>query len=97
MSEAIAVLQNIGKIYHTGKIDFTALHDINLEIKKSEYIAILGPSGSGKTTLMQIIGCLSTPTTGSYILSGKEVSKLSSNELAHIRNLYIGFVFQNLI
>lgn len=94
MSEVIVQLHNIGKTYHTGKINFEALRGINLAIERGEYIAILGPSGSGKSTLMQIIGCLSTPTTGSYILSGKEVSKLSSDELAEIRNLYIGFVFQ---
>jgi putative ABC transport system ATP-binding protein len=94
MSEVIARLHNIGKTYHTGKIDFAALRGVNLEIERGEYIAILGPSGSGKSTLMQIIGCLSTPTVGSYTLSGKEVSQLSGDELAKIRNLYIGFVFQ---
>lgn len=94
MNETIAKLHNIGKTYYTGNITYEALHGINLEIKRGEYIAILGPSGSGKSTLMQIIGCLSTPTAGSYILSGKEVSQLSGNELARVRNLYIGFVFQ---
>ncbi|HBS51632.1 MAG TPA: macrolide ABC transporter ATP-binding protein [Coxiellaceae bacterium] len=87
-------LQNIGKTYQTGKISFEALRNINLEIKRGEYVAILGPSGSGKSTLMQIIGCLSTPTTGNYTLAGKEVGGLSSDELAKVRNLYIGFVFQ---
>jgi putative ABC transport system ATP-binding protein len=94
MSDPIIQLHDINKTYHTGKISFEALHDINLEIKHGEYIAILGPSGSGKSTLMQIIGCLSTPTSGSYILSGKEVRGLSSNELAKTRNYHIGFVFQ---
>jgi putative ABC transport system ATP-binding protein len=88
-------LKHIYKIYHMGKVSFPALKDVNLEIRNGEYIAILGPSGSGKSTLMQIIGCLSTPTTGNYLLSGKEVSKLTRNELAKIRNKQIGFVFQS--
>lgn len=94
MSELIIKLLNVGKIYAKEKIVFEALRNINLEVKKGEYIAILGPSGSGKSTLMQIIGCLSTPSTGRYILAGKEVGSLSSDELAKIRNLYVGFVFQ---
>ena len=94
MNDTIIKLQNIGKTYQTGKISFEALRNISLEIKRGEYIAILGPSGSGKSTLMQIIGCLSTPTTGSYTLAGKEVKGLSSDELAKVRNLYIGFIFQ---
>src|SRR3972149_8239844 len=94
MNDIIINLHNIGKTYQTGKISFEALRNINLEIKRGEYVAILGPSGSGKSTLMQIIGCLSTPTTGNYTLAGKEVGGLSSDELAKVRNLYIGFVFQ---
>lgn len=94
MSEVIIHLSNIGKTYYSGKVVFEALRNINLEIKRGEYIAILGPSGSGKSTLMQIIGCLSTPTVGSYILAGKEVGNFSGDELARVRNLYIGFVFQ---
>jgi len=88
-------LQNIGKTYYSGKISFEALKNINLNINQGEYIAILGPSGSGKSTLMQIIGCLSTSTSGSYLLDNKEVSKLKRNELAKIRNQKIGFVFQS--
>ncbi|MBU0744165.1 MAG: ABC transporter ATP-binding protein [Gammaproteobacteria bacterium] len=87
-------IHDVGKTYHTGKIDFEALRNINLEIEKGDYVAILGPSGSGKSTLMHIIGCLATPTVGSYFLAGKEVSKFTSNDLAKARNLYIGFVFQ---
>jgi putative ABC transport system ATP-binding protein len=94
MNDVVIQLRNIGKTYHTGKIDFIALCNVNLEIKHGESIAILGPSGSGKSTLMQIIGCLSTPTIGSYILAGKEVGGLSGDELAKVRNYYIGFVFQ---
>jgi len=88
-------LKNIYKTYHSGKISFEALKEVNLTINQGEYIAILGPSGSGKSTLMQILGCLSTPTSGSYILDNKEVSQLSRNQLAKIRNEKIGFVFQS--
>lgn len=88
-------LSNVFKIYKTGSVYVEALKNINLTINRNEYIAILGPSGSGKSTLMQILGCLSTPTSGSYILDDKEVSQLNRNELAEIRNKEIGFVFQN--
>jgi len=88
-------LQNIEKIYDTGHIKFEALKNINLNIYKGEYASILGPSGSGKSTLMQILGCLSTPTSGSYQLDGKEVAHLKRNELADVRNRKIGFVFQS--
>ena len=95
MSSELNELRDISKTYHTGEISFTALSDINLTIRRGEYAAILGPSGSGKSTLLHVIGCLSTPTSGSYLLDGKEVSKLSANELAYIRNRKIGFVFQS--
>ena len=88
-------LQNISKTYANGKISFSALKDINLIIDKGEYISILGPSGSGKSTLMHIIGCLSTPTNGKYLLDGRDVSSLNNSELAKVRNQKIGFVFQN--
>ncbi|MCK4609207.1 MAG: ABC transporter ATP-binding protein [Gammaproteobacteria bacterium] len=88
-------ITDICKTYQTGKIIFKALKNVSLTINKGEYIAILGQSGSGKSTLMQIIGCLSTPTSGNYLLDDKEVSKLSRNELAKIRNQKIGFVFQS--
>lgn len=94
MNDDLVILKNISKTYHTGAVSFEALKNINLTIKRGEYVAILGPSGSGKSTLMQIIGCLSTPTAGSYLLAGKEVSQLTRNELAKIRNKTIGFVFQ---
>jgi len=87
-------LVNICKTYLTGTISFEALKNINVEINRGEYAAILGPSGSGKSTLMQIIGCLLTPTSGDYILSGKSVSQLTRNELAKVRSRKIGFVFQ---
>ena len=95
MNEPLVKLRKLAKTYTTGKVHYEALKDINLDIARGEYLAILGPSGSGKSTLMQIIGCLSTPTSGSYVLAGKEVGKLSGNELAHVRNRTVGFVFQN--
>jgi putative ABC transport system ATP-binding protein len=88
-------LKDIYKTYHTGKVSFEALKGVTLDINKGEYLSILGPSGSGKSTLMHILGCLSTPTSGSYLLDGKEVSKLTRNELAKVRNHKIGFVFQS--
>lgn len=94
MNEPLIQLQNIGKTYSSGKVSFEALKDIDLEIKRGEYVAILGPSGSGKSTMMQIIGCLSTPTVGSYILAGNEVSTLNAADLAKVRNQTIGFIFQ---
>lgn len=93
--DVVIKLINICKTYYTGKVSFAALKNIDLEIGRGEYAAILGPSGSGKSTLMQIIGCLLTPTSGDYILSGKSVSKLTRNELAKVRNRKIGFVFQS--
>lgn len=93
--DPVIKLIDICKTYYTGKISFKALKNINLEINYGEYAAILGPSGSGKSTLMQIIGCLLTPTSGDYILSGRNVSKLKRNELAKVRNHQIGFVFQS--
>lgn len=92
-------LFDICKIYKMGDTEVYALNGINLNVDKNEFVAILGPSGSGKSTLMNIIGCLDTPTSGTYILDGSEVSRLSDNQLAEIRNSKIGFVFQqfNLI
>ena len=91
--------KNIGKKYKIGTEEINALDRIDLKINKGEYVALMGPSGSGKSTLMNIIGCLDTPSYGEYFLNGKEVSKMSDNELAEIRNKEIGFIFQtfNLI
>lgn len=91
---AIIQAHNISKIYKTGDLETVALADVSFEIKKGEFVAIMGPSGSGKSTLMHIIGALDTPTKGTYILDGEEVSKLSDDELADIRNRKIGFIFQ---
>jgi putative ABC transport system ATP-binding protein len=82
------------KTYEMGSEQVHALRGVNLEIRKGEYVAIMGPSGSGKSTLMNLIGCLDTPTKGSYWLAGRQVSALNDDELAYIRNKEIGFVFQ---
>lgn len=88
-------LQNMSKQYHLGDIQVAALNNINLKINAGEYVAILGPSGSGKSTLMNILGCLDSPTAGHYLLKQQDVSHLRRNQLAHVRNHTIGFVFQN--
>ncbi|HWQ29350.1 MAG TPA: ABC transporter ATP-binding protein [Negativicutes bacterium] len=87
-------VENLKKVYDTGKIQVEALRDITLQIEKNEYVAIMGASGSGKSTLMNILGCLDRLTSGKYILDGVDVSTLNSNALAEIRNRKIGFVFQ---
>ncbi len=87
-------VDNISKIYSNDSVETIALSNISFGIEKGEFVAIMGPSGSGKSTLMHILGALDTPTSGTYILDGKEVGKLSDDELAVIRNKKIGFVFQ---
>jgi putative ABC transport system ATP-binding protein len=87
-------LQNITKVYPMGNRELTVLRGINLHVERGEMVAIMGPSGSGKTTILNLIGCLDTPTSGSYYLEGKEVNRLSSGELAKVRGQKIGFVFQ---
>ena len=91
---ALISLTDIKKSYFSSDIETPVLHGININIKRGEFVAIMGQSGSGKSTLMNILGCLDTPTSGSFILNGKEVGKLNDNELAKIRNETIGFVFQ---
>jgi len=88
-------VDNMTKVYKSGENEVVALKDVNLHIKKGEFVAIMGPSGSGKSTLMNILGCLDKPTSGEYYLEGKAISQLDSRQLAHIRNKKIGFVFQN--
>ncbi|HRW99027.1 MAG TPA: ABC transporter ATP-binding protein, partial [Cyclobacteriaceae bacterium] len=85
---------HISRVYHMGTNVVKALQDISITIDRGEYVAFMGPSGSGKSTLMNIIGCLDTPTSGSYVLNGHLVSDMTENELAEIRNKEIGFVFQ---
>jgi len=87
-------ISKISKVYNTGEIKVKALDNVSFEIKKGEFVAIMGPSGSGKSTLMHILGALDKPTSGTYILDGKNVERLSDDELADIRNKKIGFVFQ---
>ncbi len=91
----ICILEGLTKTYKVAEQDTDVLKGINLKIKSGEFAAIMGPSGSGKTTLMNILGCLDTPTSGSYILAGKEVSNLTDDELSIIRNEHIGFIFQS--
>jgi putative ABC transport system ATP-binding protein len=92
--ELVIDIQFIKKIYQVGNQEVNALAGVNLKIKKGEFVAIMGPSGSGKSTLMNIIGCLDTPSNGSYWLNGRDVSRLDDDNLAAIRNKEIGFIFQ---
>ncbi len=94
MKQPIITATHLSKVYNTGIIETTALSDATFSIEKGEFVAIMGPSGSGKSTLMHILGALDTPTAGSYILDGEEVSKLTEDQLAGIRNRKIGFIFQ---
>lgn len=87
-------LSHVSKIYKNDEVETVALDDISFEIKKGEFVAIMGPSGSGKSTMMHILGALDLPTRGSYILDGEDVSQLSDDKLADIRNKKIGFIFQ---
>ena len=95
MNKPIIRINNVSKIYDTGKVSVAALNDIDVTINSGELTAIIGPSGSGKSTLMHILGCLDQPTSGSYFLDDLEVSSLNPNKLAEIRNIKIGFVFQS--
>jgi putative ABC transport system ATP-binding protein len=92
---ALIELRDLAKIYQSGDTEFAALHDVNLSIERGEFVAISGSSGSGKSTLMNILGCLDSPTRGSYVLADRDVARLSRIELASVRNEFIGFVFQN--
>ena len=92
---ALIDLKNIFKTYQMGTTQINALNGLNCEIGKGEYVALMGPSGSGKSTLMNVIGCLDSPTSGAYLLNGNDVSKMSDDDLAKVRNVEIGFVFQS--
>lgn len=94
MSDSLIKVRDLAKIYQIGTQEVQALRSIDLDIHKNEYVALMGPSGSGKSTLMNILGCLDTPTRGTYFLNGQDVSKKEDDELAEVRNREIGFVFQ---
>lgn len=90
----IIELQNIGKVYGKGESATVALTDVNLKIEKGEFWAIMGPSGSGKSTLLNILGCMDVPTSGNYLLKGKNLGKSTPNQLSQIRNQTVSFIFQ---
>lgn len=92
--ETLIDITDIKKYYHVGNVVVKALDGVSVQIHRNEYVAIMGPSGSGKSTLMNMLGCLDTPTSGSYVLNGTDVSRLEDDRLAEIRNKEIGFVFQ---
>ena len=94
MTHNLIQVSSLSRLYHVGDSDIAALNNVSLSIAKGEFVAIMGPSGSGKSTFMNLIGCLDTPSSGSYTLDGADVSRLMRDELAEIRNNKIGFVFQ---
>ena len=94
LNQPVLLIKQVTKFYELGEITIKALNGVDLTIHNNEYVALMGPSGSGKSTLMNIMGCLDTPTSGDYILNGKNVATLFDHELAKIRNKEIGFVFQ---
>src|SRR5438105_3404321 len=94
-ANATVRLENIGKTYRTGEVEVPAVRGVSLEIRGGEFVALMGASGSGKSTLMNIIGCLDRPTSGHYFLDGEDVSSLSRDQLADVRNRKLGFVFQS--
>nr|WP_226984176.1 ABC transporter ATP-binding protein [Halothermothrix orenii] len=91
---SIIKVSNLSKIYGEGEVAVKALKEVSFEVDEGEFVAVMGPSGSGKSTLMNILGCLDTPTSGEYYLDGVNVSSMSEKELAKIRNLKVGFIFQ---
>ncbi|WP_218134550.1 MULTISPECIES: ABC transporter ATP-binding protein [Hymenobacter] len=95
MQPPIIQTDDISKVYRMGAEEIHALQSVSITIQRGEYVAFMGPSGSGKSTLMNIIGCLDTPSGGSYVLNGHDVSNMSDNQLADVRNREIGFVFQS--
>mgnify|MGYP002377802759 FL=1 len=99
MAEPLISIRDMTKIYVMGDQEVRALNGVSLDIFPNDFVAIMGPSGSGKSTMMNMVGCLDTPTAGTYMLNGQDVSKMRDNELAEVRNREIGFVFQtfNLI
>src|SRR5215813_1120966 len=94
MSDTVISVRDLTKTYQVGDIEVRALRGASLDVHRGEFVCVTGPSGSGKSTFMHIVGCLDRPTTGQYFLDGKDVSKLSKDDLARVRNNKIGFVFQ---
>src|SRR5262245_4198728 len=94
MKPPVIQVKNLIKTYVVGEVEVRALRGLSLEVQPGEFLAVTGPSGSGKSTLMHILGCLDRPTSGQYILDGQDVSRMSKDELAEVRNQKIGFVFQ---
>ena len=94
VADPVLSLSDVTKVYRNGSLEVAALRGVTLDVQPGEYVAVMGPSGSGKSTLMHIIGCLDVPTAGSYRLAGEDVSSMSENDLADVRNRSIGFVFQ---
>ncbi len=94
MSEPLIVVRDLVKTYHVGEVDVPALRGVTLEVRRGEFVALTGPSGSGKSTFMHLLGCLDRPTSGTYLLNGRNVAEESSRRLSGVRNKEIGFVFQ---
>jgi putative ABC transport system ATP-binding protein len=92
---SVVAMRNVGRVYETGRLHVVALRDVDITIKRGEFVAIVGPSGSGKSTLMNLIGCLDRPSLGDYLLDGTAVADLGDDELAELRSRTIGFVFQS--
>ena len=92
---AVVNIEKLSKTYTIGPVQLPALSDLDLKIEQGQYIAIMGPSGSGKSTLLNLLGCLDRPTSGRYLLDGRDVSRLDDNQLSLIRGRYIGFIFQS--
>lgn len=95
MSDWVIDAQNLTKTYRMGEVDVNALNGLDMQVARGEVVSIMGPSGSGKSTLMNILGCLDKPSSGQYFLDGEEVAGMNDNQLANIRNLKVGFIFQS--